>query len=83
MKKVYRPHLEARKHRMRRRAGDVLLEMGRAVLLTGAIVAVTAGLKEGETVVSTGVFKLRNGQAVAVDNSLAPKFELAPTPKDR
>ena len=47
MKKVYRPHLEARKHRMRRRAGDVLLEMGRAVLLTGAIVAVTAGLLAG------------------------------------
>ena len=49
----------------------------------GDFVAVAAGLKEGETVVSTGVFKLRNGQAVAVDNSLAPKFELAPTPKDR
>ena len=49
----------------------------------GDFVAVTAGLKEGETVVSTGVFKLRNGQAVAVDNTLAPKFELAPTPRDR
>ena len=34
-------------------------------------------------IVSTGVFKLRNGQAVAVDNTLAPEFELAPTPKDR
>ena len=49
----------------------------------GDFVAVAAGLKEGETVVSTGVFKLRNGQAVAVDNTLAPKFELAPTPRDR
>ncbi len=48
----------------------------------GDFVAVIAGLKEGETVVSTGVFKLRNGQAVAVDNTLAPAFNLSPTPKD-
>ena len=48
----------------------------------GDFVAVIAGLKEGETVVSTGVFKLRNGQAVAVDNTLAPEFRIAPTPKD-
>ena len=48
----------------------------------GDFVAVTSGLKEGETVVSTGVFKLRNGQAVIVDNTLAPEFKLAPTPKD-
>lgn len=49
----------------------------------GDFVAVNAGLKQGDMIVSTGVFKLRNGQAVAVDNTLAPKFELAPTPKDR
>ena len=48
----------------------------------GDFVAVLAGLKDGETVVSTGVFKLRNGQAVVVDNSLSPEFKLAPTPKD-
>ena len=48
----------------------------------GDFVAVIAGLKEGETVVSTGVFKLRNGQAVTVDNTLAPAFKLSPTPKD-
>ena len=49
----------------------------------GDFVAVTAGLKQGDMIVSTGVFKLRNGQAVIVDNTLAPKFELAPTPRDR
>lgn len=49
----------------------------------GDFVAVTAGLKEGDMVVSAGVFKLRNGQPVAVDNTLAPEFKLAPTPKDR
>jgi membrane fusion protein (multidrug efflux system) len=48
----------------------------------GDFVAVTSGVKQGETVVSTGVFKLRNGQAVAVDNTLAPDFKIAPTPID-
>jgi membrane fusion protein (multidrug efflux system) len=48
----------------------------------GDFVAVTSGLKEGEIIVSTGVFKLRNGQAVVVDNRLAPKFQKAPTPEN-
>ena len=48
----------------------------------GDFVAVTSGLKQGEIVVSTGVFKLRNGQSVAVDNTLAPEFKIDPTPKD-
>jgi membrane fusion protein (multidrug efflux system) len=48
----------------------------------GDFVAVTSGVKAGETVVTTGVFKLRNGAAVMVDNTLAPDFRLAPTPKD-
>jgi membrane fusion protein (multidrug efflux system) len=46
----------------------------------GDFVAVTSGLKQGETVVSTGVFKLRNGQAVVVDNRLAPTFRINPRP---
>ena len=48
----------------------------------GDFVAVTHGLKEGENIVSTGVFKLRNGQAVVVDNRLAPKFQKAPRPEN-
>jgi membrane fusion protein, multidrug efflux system len=48
----------------------------------GDFVAVTQGLKAGETVVSTGVFKLRNGMAVVVNNDLAPKPELNPKPPD-
>lgn len=48
----------------------------------GDFVAVLAGLKEGELVASTGVFKLRGGLAVTVDNTLAPAFELAPAPQD-
>ena len=48
----------------------------------GDFIAVTSGLKEGEPVVSTGVFKLRNGQSVVVDNRLAPAYRLAPKPKN-
>jgi membrane fusion protein (multidrug efflux system) len=51
-------------------------------LKRGDFVAVTSGLREGQTVVSTGVFKLRNGQAVGVDNTLAPNFRKAPKPEN-
>ena len=48
----------------------------------GDFVAVTDGLKEGENIVSTGVFKLRNGQTVAIDNRLAPPFREEPRPEN-
>ena len=48
----------------------------------GDFIAVTSGLNPDETVVSTGVFKLRNGQAVVVDNKLAPQFKLKPEPTE-
>jgi len=48
----------------------------------GDFVAVTDGLKVGDEIVSTGVFKLRNGMDVAIDNTLAPKPEEAPKPAD-
>ena len=48
----------------------------------GDYIAVDSGLQEGENVASTGVFKLRNGQAAVVDNTLAPEFKLAPTPEN-
>jgi membrane fusion protein (multidrug efflux system) len=48
----------------------------------GDFVAVESGLKEGQMVVSTGVFKLRNGQTAIVDNSLAPPFQTSPTPEN-
>ena len=46
----------------------------------GDFVAVISGLEDGATVVSSGVFKLRNGQAVVVDNALNPEFSLNPKP---
>jgi membrane fusion protein (multidrug efflux system) len=46
----------------------------------GDFVTVTNGLKAGETVVSSGVFKLRNGMPVVINNELAPKPELSPSP---
>jgi membrane fusion protein (multidrug efflux system) len=46
----------------------------------GDFVSVVSGLKAGEQVVTTGVFKLRPGMAVVVDNTLAPKPQLAPKP---
>ena len=48
----------------------------------GDFVAAISGLKEGETIVTTGVFKFRNGQAVMVDNTLSPEFEHAPKPEN-
>lgn len=48
----------------------------------GDYINVLSGLEGGETLVSTGVFKLRNGQAVVIDNSLAPQFQLNPQPEN-
>jgi membrane fusion protein (multidrug efflux system) len=48
----------------------------------GDFVSVTQGLKTGDTIVSTGVFKLRNGMTVTINNDLAPKPQLKPNPTD-
>jgi membrane fusion protein (multidrug efflux system) len=48
----------------------------------GDFVSITAGIKAGDTLVGTGVFKLRNGMAVTINNDLAPKPQLNPTPAD-
>ncbi|HOX57817.1 MAG TPA: efflux RND transporter periplasmic adaptor subunit [Candidatus Paceibacterota bacterium] len=48
----------------------------------GDFVSVESGLKPGQRIVSSGIFKLRNGMAVIENNSLAPKADLAPQPAD-
>ena len=49
----------------------------------GDYVQVLTGLSGGETVVGNGAFKLRNGQTVVVNNSLAPPAQFVPAPVDR
>ena len=44
----------------------------------GDFVSVESGLKPGERIVSSGVFKLRNGMSVVENNDLVPKAEQAP-----
>jgi len=46
----------------------------------GDFVAVLDGLKAGDEVVSSGPFKLRNGEAVIVNNADAPPAQIAPKP---
>ena len=46
----------------------------------GDFVSVLEGLKAGESVVTAGVFKLRTGMSVVIDNTLAPNAQLAPKP---
>ena len=48
----------------------------------GDLVEVVTGLREGETVVGSGGFKLRNGTTVAVNDALAPNAQLAPKPTE-
>jgi membrane fusion protein (multidrug efflux system) len=48
----------------------------------GDFVSITKGLEDGQQIVSTGVFKLRNGMAVVINNDLAPKPQLNPKPAD-
>jgi membrane fusion protein, multidrug efflux system len=48
----------------------------------GDFVVVTSGLKAGDTIVTSGVFRLRPGSAVRVNNDIAPDAQLAPKPSD-
>ncbi|MBX2859127.1 MAG: efflux RND transporter periplasmic adaptor subunit [Cellvibrionaceae bacterium] len=48
----------------------------------GDYVSIEAGIKPGDEVVSGGVFKLRNGAPIAVNNKTALKYEIAPNPED-
>ena len=49
----------------------------------GDQVAIVSGVKAGDEVVTSGVFKLRNGAAVQVNNSVKPSNNPAPTPENR
>lgn len=49
----------------------------------GDYVVVIKGLKEGEMVVNAGVFKLRNGAPVVINNDIVPEFSLNPVLEDQ
>jgi membrane fusion protein (multidrug efflux system) len=46
----------------------------------GDLIAITEGVKPGEQVVSSGVFKLRNGAAVQINNTVQPASSATPKP---
>ena len=48
----------------------------------GDQIAVLSGIKPGEEIVTSGVFKLRNGAAVQVNNKVQPANSRAPKPED-
>jgi membrane fusion protein, multidrug efflux system len=48
----------------------------------GDQIAVVSGVKAGEEIVTSGVFKLRNGAAVQVNNKVKPTNNKAPKPED-
>jgi membrane fusion protein (multidrug efflux system) len=48
----------------------------------GDQIAVVSGLNAGDEVVSSGVFKLRNGAAVVINNKVRPANSLAPKPEN-
>ncbi len=48
----------------------------------GDQIAVLSGISPGEEVVTSGVFKLRNGSPVRVNNEVQPGNSPAPTPED-
>ena len=48
----------------------------------GDQVAILTGVKPGEEIVTSGVFKLRPGAAVQVNNAVQPANESAPKPED-
>jgi membrane fusion protein, multidrug efflux system len=48
----------------------------------GDQVAVLSGIEPGDEVVTSGVFKLRNGAAIQVNNSVQPANSRAPKPED-
>ena len=51
--------------------------------MRGDFVTVEKGLEPGQLVASAGVFKLRNGAPVIINNSVVPDFQLEPQVEDK
>jgi membrane fusion protein (multidrug efflux system) len=67
--------------------GEPKLQARQTFVTTGATrgdqVAILKGVKEGETVVTAGQMKLRDGAPVAVNNTIEPKNDAHPLPVDQ
>ena len=50
--------------------------------MRGDFISVETGLKAGDRVVRSGIFKLRNGMGVVENNEIAPKADLSPRPSN-
>ena len=60
-------------------AKQAFVEIGRT---RGDQVSIVNGIKEGDTVVTAGQLKLRNGVSVVINNTVQPSFNADPSPKD-
>ncbi|MGE3622382.1 MAG: efflux RND transporter periplasmic adaptor subunit, partial [Bdellovibrionales bacterium] len=49
----------------------------------GDQIAILKGVKEGDTVVTSGQIKLRNGSAIVINNEITPANDPNPKPQDR
>ena len=67
--------------------GKAKLIAKQSLVTTGATrgdqITILTGVKEGETIVTTGQIKLRNGSPVTVDNSIQPSNDANPQPSDQ
>lgn len=67
--------------------GKTKLIAKQSLVTTGASrgdqITILTGVKEGETIVTTGQIKLRNGSPVTVDNSIQPSNDANPQPSDQ
>ncbi|MBA3849429.1 MAG: efflux transporter periplasmic adaptor subunit [Opitutus sp.] len=74
---VAREEKDAKTGQTMKRAEQRFVRLGE---IRGDFVVIQSGVKAGEEVVTSGVFKLSNGTRLAVDNSLAPAVSLSPKP---
>lgn len=49
----------------------------------GDQIAITKGVNEGDTIVTSGQIKLRNGSPITIDNTVQPSNDAAPQPIDQ